>query len=72
MLAKNVSDWLKAVEARDKSTDVYVRLCRGDTYHSRTDCDALRGTEPSQVRRFALKLAKAVGYTACEMCKSDG
>ncbi len=68
MEVKDFADLMQDLEA-NSSPDVYVTLWTGERYHLRFDCGYLGRSEPSQIRRIPLKLAKWLGYEKqCEHC----
>ena len=69
MAVRNFRDLMPELETTDPSTDVYVTLWTGERYHFRVDCGYLGRSDPSQIRRIPLKLAKWLGYEKqCEHC----
>ena len=69
MPVTNFRDLTPDLETTDPSTDVYVTLGTGWKYHSRVDCGALSISDPSQIRRIPLKLAKWLDYEKpCQLC----
>ena len=70
MAVKNFKDLMPNLETTDPSTDVYVTLWSGGKYHSRDNCGALSISDPSQMCRIPLKLAKWLDYEKpCQLCR---
>ena len=59
---RGLERYLKELEERDPSTDVYVILWIGREYHSNIDRSLLNKSDISQIRRVPLKFAKSLGY----------
>ena len=68
MAVKDFRDLMRDLE-EDLSPWVYVTIWSGEVYHSSPDCGALSISNPSQMRRIPLKLAKWLDYEKpCQLC----
>ena len=61
MAVKDFRDLMRDLDA-DLSPWVYVTIWSGEVYHLSAHCDSLGRSDPSQIRRIPLKLAKWLDY----------